>query len=76
MVKTNMFNTAFVPRGEPASNAAKVEGTHSQNSIGKNPAAMILACEGQEVARDLHRTEAWGVALLGPVTDPGNCSLS
>ena len=28
---------------------------------------MILVCAGREVARDLLRSEAWGVALLGPV---------
>ena len=71
----NMFHTVFVSRGDPGRNAAKGE-AHSQNSIGINPAAMIFVCEGREVARDLLRTEAWGVALLGPVTDPGNCSLS
>ena len=36
----------------------------------------VTADEIREVARDLLRPEAWGVALLGPVDDAGNYSLA
>ena len=36
----------------------------------------VTAAEILELARDLLRPEVWGVALLGPVTDPGNYSLA
>ncbi len=35
----------------------------------------VTAEEIREVARDLLRPEAWGVALLGPVAEPGNYGL-
>jgi predicted Zn-dependent peptidase len=35
----------------------------------------VTADEVLEVARDLLRPEAWGVALLGPVDNPGNYGL-
>ena len=36
----------------------------------------VTADEVLEVARDLLRPEAWGVALLGPVDEPGNYGLA
>jgi predicted Zn-dependent peptidase len=36
----------------------------------------VTAAEILELARDLLRPEGWGVALLGPVTDPENYSLA
>jgi len=36
----------------------------------------VTAAEILELARDLLRPETWGVALLGPVADPDNYSLS
>ena len=36
----------------------------------------VTADEILEVARDLLRPEAWGVALLGPVDEPGNYGLA
>jgi hypothetical protein len=36
----------------------------------------VTADEVLEVARDLLRPEAWGVALLGPVEGPDNYGLA
>ena len=36
----------------------------------------VTTAEILEVARDLLRPEAWGVALLGPVENPDNYGLA